>query len=446
MRRGGAYVSTGLGGGPAGGEHLQRVPPAHAERVECGGGNVRGGEARLFDLLGGRAVLDEVVGQRHGPHLDLAVQQAGQGQVLQHVAPEAPHRPLLHRDHCGVLLSHLREQLGVQGLAEARVHHRGLHPLVGEQLRGGHGGVDRLADGHQRDVRPAAAHHPLAHLQRCALEVGADARLGEVHAEAVAAREAHGRGPVVDGDGGGHHVQQLGLVGGRHDHHVGHAREVRQVEGPAVRGPVSAHQARAVQREPHGQLLQRHVVDDLVVRALQEGGVDGADRDEALAGEAGGEGHGVLLGDADVERAVREVLLEPVHPRAPSHGGVHAHHPGVLLRLGHQAVGEKVGVALRRRGLLVLLAGGRVVGDHAVHLIAGLLRRQVALPLLRDDVQQHRPERVGVLDLVQDVHEILQVVPVHGPHVVHPQLLEERRPRAGDHPAGVLVQLGGDLG
>ena len=55
-------------------------------------------------------------------------------------------------------------------------------------------------------------------------------------------------------------------------------------------------------READRQILDRDVVDDLIVGALQEGRIDRAERPHALRGEAGGEGHRMLLGDADVER------------------------------------------------------------------------------------------------------------------------------------------------
>lgn len=131
-----------------------------------------------------------------------------------------------------------------------------------------------------------------------------------------------------------HHVDELGLVGWRHDDHVGQRGHVGDVEGAAVRRAVSAHQATAVHckadcRPAHGsfgaalvagaastrrcpillgsmscphvylstefclgaaekgertrQVLQGDVVHDLVEATLQEGGVDGAERHQALA-------------------------------------------------------------------------------------------------------------------------------------------------------------------
>ena len=83
-------------------------------------------------------------------------------------------------------------------------------------------------------------------------------------------------------------------------------------------GAVGADQAGAVDGEAHRQALDRDVVHDLVVAALQEGRVDRAERLVAFGGEAGGEGHRMLLGDADVEGAVRERLVEDVDRRCPT--------------------------------------------------------------------------------------------------------------------------------
>ena len=73
-----------------------------------------------------------------------------------------------------------------------------------------------------------------------------------------------------------------------------------------MRRAVGADDAAAVEREDDRQVLQRDVVDQLVVGALQEGGIDRDDRLEPFAGQAGGEGHRMLLGDADIVVARRE--------------------------------------------------------------------------------------------------------------------------------------------
>lgn len=80
----------------------------------------------------------------------------------------------------------------------------------------------------------------------------------------------------------------------RHDDHVGDAAHVGDIRKAAVRGSVGTDKPGTVHREPDGQALQRDVVNDLVVASLQEGAVDGAEGDHALASQPSGKGHGVL--------------------------------------------------------------------------------------------------------------------------------------------------------
>ena len=103
---------------------------------------------------------------------------------------------------------------------------------------------------------------------------------------------------------------------------------------------VGADQAGAVDGEAHRQALDRHVVHDLVVAALQEGRIDRRERLHAVGGQAGGEGHRVLLGDADVEGAVGEALAEQVEAGAGRHGRGDGDDLVVLLGLLDQLAGE----------------------------------------------------------------------------------------------------------
>ena len=73
-------------------------------------------------------------------------------------------------------------------------------------------------------------------------------------------------------------------------------------------GAVGADQPRAVHGEAHRKGLDRHIVHHLIVGPLQEGRIDRAEGLEAFAGKPGRKGHGVLLGDADIEAAIRKAL------------------------------------------------------------------------------------------------------------------------------------------
>ncbi len=203
---------------------------------------------------------------------------------------------------------------------------------------------------------------------------------------------------------------------------------------------ISPHQTRSVHGEPHRQALDRHVVDHLIVATLQEGRIDGAEGFHAIGGKPCGEGHRMLLGDADVEGAVGEFLAEHVEPRARGHGGVDGDDlrvdPGVL----DQFLGEDLGILRGDRGGLGLLAGHHIELNHRVQLVVGALSRGVALALLGHDVDQDR----AVLDLArifQDRHQGVHVVAVDGADIIEAQLLEEGA--AGDHATGVFLRLAG---
>jgi hypothetical protein len=120
-------------------------------------------------------------------------------------------------------------------------------------------------------------------------------------------------------------------------------------------GTVGTDQAAAVEREDDRQILQRHIMHQLIVAALQEGRVDRQDRPQPLAGESGGEGHGVLLGDADVVIAFRVAFAEAQQAGAFTHRRGDADQ----FRVGRRHVAQPVAEDLRIAGL----AAARPAGD-----------------------------------------------------------------------------------
>src|SRR5688572_8139081 len=108
------------------------------------------------------------------------------------------------------------------------------------------------------------------------------------------------------------HVLKLVLVFGRHQHHVRDGAQVRNIEHTLVGASVVAYHASTVHRKDHRQVLYADIVDDLVVRALQESRVDGDHRLDALGGQPRRECYRMLLGDTNIEEAFRKHLGELV--------------------------------------------------------------------------------------------------------------------------------------
>ena len=90
---------------------------------------------------------------------------------------------------------------------------------------------------------------------------------------------------------------------------------------PAWVQPSAPDQPGAIDREAHGQVLDRDIVHHLVVGALQEGRIDRRKGRMPSAARPAAKVTAVLFGDADVERTVRMRLGELVDAGAAGHGG-----------------------------------------------------------------------------------------------------------------------------
>ena len=202
---------------------------------------------------------------------------------------------------------------------------------------------------------------------------------------------------------------------------------------------VGADQPGAVHREAHRQVLDRDIVDDLVVSALEERRVNRAKRLVAVGGEAGGEGHTMLFSDADVEHPLRKARPDLVEPGPRGHCGGDRHHLVVALHFVAKRFCEHRGIGRRSAaGPLVLLARDDVELDHAVIFVGRAFGRGIALALLGHDVDEHRPD-VGVADIFKDFDQRTDVMAVDRPDVIKAQFLEQCP--AGHPAAGIFLGL-----
>ena len=288
---------------------------------------------------------------------------------------------LLDRDEEPFRPSHLIDPLCIERLDEAHVDDGRLDALLFED-----GGcflclLNHRADGQEGDIALLLQHFGLADGQGLK-------RVRERHAEAGAARVAHGSGPLYR-DSCREHMAKLLLVLWRHDAHVGHLAQVREVEDAVMRRAVLADEAGAVEAERHGQVLQADIVDELVVGALRERRVERDDGVHARGRHASGQRHRVLLGDADVEEALRVRLAEGLEARARRHGRRDGEDVGAVLRELDERLAEDRGVGGRTARLLRRLTRARVEAANAVELIGRLLGRLVSLALDGVDMDEH---------------------------------------------------------
>ena len=176
---------------------------------------------------------------------------------------------------------------------------------------------------------------------------------------------------------------------------------------------------------------------DLIVGALQERRVDRAEGLHSVRGESGREGHRVLLRESYVEGPVRKDPLEEVHPGSGRHRGGDRADAVVEARLRHQGLGEHLREGGGIRAGRLLGPGVDVEARHPVVPVRGLLRRRIALSLPGADVDQDRTRGGIVAHVPEDGQKVVEVVAVDRPHVVEPQLLEQRAP--GHEATGVFL-------
>ncbi len=322
-------------------------------------------------------------------------------------------RVVLDRDDHAVLCRE-RRQLLVHRLDPARVDDGGGDALLLEQ--GGDLQAHRGQRAHrdQQHVRPLGARlaehvHPAdaAHGRHG----GADGALGE----------ADHRRRVVDLDG----LAQLGadLVGVARggEAQAGDDLQDRHVPHAVVGGAVGAGHAGPVQHERHTALVQRDVHQHLVEGAVEEGRVDREDGVQAAGGQAGRGDRAVLLGDADVEDPLRELLGELVQADRLEHrGGDRDDVLALLAERDHLLAedGRPVGAGGgdRQAGVRVDLA------DRVETIRLVLERRAVAAALLGEAV--HDDRAVEPLGAGQRGLQRLDVVAVDRADVLQAEVLE----------------------
>ena len=193
-------------------------------------------------------------------------------------------------------------RVGVDRLDGRHVEYACLDAFLGQQIGGGERARDERTDGDQGHIVPVSQLIGLAHGENVIFR-----RHGWnlVAANAHVRRLASGRRPT-------HRFTRLLRVGRGHDNEVGDRAHPGEVLDRMVRraelavGETGAHGAE------HGrEVAVGDVGLDLLGCATGKEGTGGADEgQEPAIGQTGGDADHVLLGDADVDQTIRELLGE----------------------------------------------------------------------------------------------------------------------------------------
>ena len=147
-------------------------------------------------------------------------------------------------------------QLPIQRLDEAHVDQRCIEARGDFRGRG-----QRRAEHQQR--KPLAPRGELRAADRQRAHVR-----GDRSARTLAARDSAPR-RTGQRAGGVEHLAALVLIGRRHDRQIRYAAQVVKVVAALLGRAVAAGESRAIHRKDDRQVLQSHVVDQLIVAALQ---------------------------------------------------------------------------------------------------------------------------------------------------------------------------------
>ena len=241
--------------------------------------------------------------------------------------------------------------------------------------------MDHAAKGENRDPALAApaltADFTFADRERTHLVLGFHAGTG--------APWIANRARTLEAKSGIEHLSTLVLVRWSHHGRVRQTAQVREIKASRVRRPVRAHKPGAIDGEYNGKILNDHVVNELVIGALQERRIDRHNRLEAFARESCGKRDGVLLGDSDIEIAIGKELRKAHQPRAFAHGRRNSDQ----TRVARSHVAEPIAKYLRVRRLAAAL--GRIA-DGGVEFSDAVIQNRIffglRIPetLARDDV------------------------------------------------------------
>src|SRR5206468_4650071 len=154
---------------------------------------------------------------------------------------------------------------------------------------------------------------------------------------------------------------------------------------------VFSNEPRAIHRENHRQMLNGHIVNEVVVRALEKRRVDRAHRPDSAGGQASGEGYRVSLRDSDVEETVGIHLGKRAGSRSTRHCASDRDNAWVLFRQLDQTLAECRGVRGVRSRYLALLSSRGIVPRRKCVPLFNMLASRESFSFLCDAVNQPRP-------------------------------------------------------
>ena len=167
------------------------------------------------------------------------------------------------------------DHFGIKRLGKAQISNGGAEPFGFEPVCGLECFLKPRAERQDRDLFSLTDNPALTNLKP-------DWCFGQRNTRAITARIAQRDRAAVIQRTGVHHVHQLSLVSRRHDDKVWQRAEVGDIKATRVRAAIGSDQPGAVDRKTHGQILDRHIMDNLIISTLEEGRINCRERTHSL--------------------------------------------------------------------------------------------------------------------------------------------------------------------
>ena len=128
----------------------------------------------------------------------------------------------------------------------------------------------------------------------------------------------------------------------------------------------------------------------------------------------------MFLGNAHIVEAIGECLAETGNAGSVTHCSGDDRHGSIFLRHGNERIAHRAGVgkAVERAGIAF-----HFIRRNAMELIGLLLRRLIAVTLMRDCVQKKRD--LQMLGAIEILDHAAQIVPVNGTKIRKAQRFKE---------------------
>ena len=215
------------------------------------------------------------------------------------------------------------------------------------------------------------------------------------------------------------------LIHGGGNGEVWHCAQNGHIQHAMMRRSVFTNQSGTIEANHYGQTEQGYIMHDVVKRTLHERGVDAQKRLQSLFSQSACESSCMPFGNAHVESPVWHGIHQHIHGASRRHGRRDAYNAWIQMGQFYQRMAKHLLESWRQslRVFMLLFSCLRIEFPSGMPSGRILLGRFEALAFLSVQMQELRP--LHLLELLQDTHQVLHIVPIDRSEVAYVHTLED---------------------